>query len=459
MQAASQAETMVETGPRRISRKSLEHLPGWRAFGPIDNTFAILRDARGYFEASEKRFGLVFTSSFLGSCGVQLLGPEANEYVLVDRDSSFSSKLGWSLYFDRVFPRGVVSMDFDEHRLHRRALSVAFKSGALRSYFERLDLGIAEWLDGWRAAPGSRRVYPEMKRMTLSLAARSFLGLEPGPEADALSRAFVAEVAATISWPRAPLPFTTMSKGVKARAWLVGYLVELIRIRRDGDGADLLSELCRARLDDGRLLTDQEIADHLNMLMMAAHDTLASSLTTFVSLLAAHRDWQTQLREEVLELGLRPSDPTPFDGLDKLKRTEMAFKESLRLMPPVASIPRHTIREVEFKGFRIPADCPIGVAPIHTHYMADVWPDPYRFDPMRFTVAAERARHRYAFVPFGGGAHMCLGLNYAVMQARSFARHLLQRFEFQLPAGYKPSWSLLPIAKPKDGLPLELKPI
>ena len=177
-----------------------------------------------------------------------------------------------------------------------------------------------------------------------------------------------------------------MSKGVKARAWLVDYLVKLIRIRRDGDSADLLSELCRARLDDGRLLTDQEIADHLNMLMMAAHDTLASSLTTFVSLLAAHRDWQTQLREEVLELGLRPSDPTPFDGLDKLKRTEMAFKESLRLMPPVASIPRHTIREVEFKGFRIPADCPIGVAPIYTHYMADVWPDPYRFDPMRFTV-------------------------------------------------------------------------
>ena len=301
MQAASQAETMVETGPRRISRKSLEHLPGWRAFGPIDNTFAILRDARGYFEASEKRFGLVFTSSFLGSCGVR---------VPVRRPTNMC----WSTV-SRPSPRSSggrsISTGCSRAASYRWiSTSTGCTDGRFRlpssparcaSYFERLDLGIAEWLDGWRAA-GSRRVYPEMKRMTLSLAARSFLGLEPGPEADALSHAFVAEVAATISWPRAPLPFTTMSKGVKARAWLVGYLVELIRIRRDGDGADLLSELCRARLDDGRLLTDQEIADHLNMLMMAADDTLASSLTTFVSLLAAHRDWQTQLREEVLEV-------------------------------------------------------------------------------------------------------------------------------------------------------------
>jgi cytochrome P450 len=459
MQAASQAETMIETGAQGVSRKSLAHLPGYRAFGPIDNTFAMLRDARGYFEASEKRFGLVFTSSFLGSRGVQLLGPDANEWVLVDRERSFSSKLGWGPYFDRVFPRGVVSMDFDEHRLHRRALSVAFKSGALRFYFERLDLGIAEWLDGWRAPPGFRHVYPEMKRMTLSLAARSFLGLEPGPEADALNRAFVAEVAATVSWPRTPLPFTATARAVKARAWLVHYLVKLIRSRRDGDGVDLLSELCRATLDDGRLLTDQEIADHMNVLMMAAHDTLASSLSTFVWLLAVHNDWQTHLREEASGLGLRPSDPTPFDGLDKLKRTEMAFKEALRLVPPVGSIPRHTVREVQFEGFRIPADCPIGLAPIHTHYMPDLWPEPHRFDPMRFTDSAERARHRYAFLPFGGGAHMCLGLNYALMQARSFARHLLQRFELRLPSGYKPSWSLLPIARPKDGLPVELSPI
>jgi cytochrome P450 len=250
-----------------------------------------------------------------------------------------------------------------------------------------------------------------------------------------------------------------MGRGVKARSWLVDHLVKLIRSRRDGDGEDLLSELCRATLDDSRPLTDQEIADHMNMLMMAAHDTLASSLSAFVWVLAVHPDWQAQLRAEAFGLGLSPSEPTPFDSLGKLKLIEMAFKEALRLVPPLGGVPRHTIRDVQFKGFHIPADVPVGVAPIHTHYMPDLWPQPDCFDPMRFTDAAERARHRYAFVPFGGGAHMCLGLNYALMQARSFARHLLQRFEFRLPSGCKPATSLVPIARPKGGLPVELRPI
>ena len=192
--------------------------------------------------------------------------------------------------------------------------------------------------------------------------------------------------------------------------------------------------------------------------MMAAHDTLASSLTTFVWLLAVHPEWQARLREETLGLGLAPSEPTPFDALDRLKLTEMAFKETLRLVPPLAAIPRRAIRDVHFKGFRIPAGRPVGAVPIHTHSCR-------RCGRIRTgsTRCGSRTRRnalgiKYAFVPFGGGAHMCLGLNYAHMQSRAFARHLLQRFEFRLPPGYEPSWSLLPIAKPKGGLPVEFKP-
>ncbi len=307
MQERGAASLAIDAGPQRASPKSLAHLPGYRAFGPLDNTLAILRDPRNFYEASEKRFGPVFTISFLGERAVQCLGPDANELVLADREKAFSARLGWSPYFDQVFPRGLMSMDLEPHRLHRRALSVAFKSGAMRAYFEGLDLGIAKWLDGWRAAPGTRRVYPEMKRMTLELAMKTFLGIEPGGEADALNRAFVAEVAATIGWVRAPLPMTAMGRGVRAHSWLIEHLIRLIRSRRDGDGEDLLSELCRTTLDDGRTLTDDEIADHFNLLMMAAHDTLASSLTTLVWLLAVHPEWQARLREETLGLGLAPS--------------------------------------------------------------------------------------------------------------------------------------------------------
>jgi cytochrome P450 len=455
-----QATEAVEVGRARpLPASALAHLPGVPSFGPIDSTLAILGDPRGFFEAGYRRFGPVFTSSFLGARGVQLLGPDANELVLFDRTNAFSSRLGWQPFLDKVFPRGILSMDFEEHRLHRRSLSVAFKSNAMRAYFQRLDLGIVAWLDGWRAAPGMRRVYPEMKRMTLALATQTFLGLGPGPETDAVNRAFVAEVAATIGWVRAPLPFTAMGQGVRARAWLIDYLSKLIRARRDGDGEDLFSELCRTRLDDGRLLSEQEIADHMNVLMMAAHDTLASSLSSYVWLLAAHPEWQARLREEAAGLGLAADEPTPFDDLDKLKLTEMAFKETLRLVPPLAVWPRRAVRDVTFKGLRIPAGAQVGIAAIHTHYMPEHWPDPDRFDPLRFDDAAVQTRHKFAFVPFGGGAHMCLGLNYAMMQARAFSRRLLERFEFRLPEGYKPKWSLLPIAKPKGGLPVEFRPL
>ncbi len=79
----------------------------------------------------------------------------------------------------------------------------------------------------------------------------------------------------------------------------------------------------------------------------------------------------------------------------------------------------------------------VGINPLFTHHMPDIWPDPETFDPMRFTDEAQRNRHRFAWVPFGGGAHMCLGLHFAYMQAKCFARHFLQNLSVSLEPGYK----------------------
>ena len=90
--------------------------------------------------------------------------------------------------------------------------------------------------------------------------------------------------------------------------------------------------------------------------------------------------------------------------------------------------------------------------------MPDIWPDPDTFDPLRFTDEAQRNRHRFAWVPFGGGAHMCLGLHFAYMQAKCFARHFLQNLEVSLEPGYTPDWQMWPIPKPSDGLRVTLTP-
>jgi cytochrome P450 len=441
-------------------RNSLTHIPGDEGWPLIGKTLEVLADPKGAVERHAAKYGLVYRTHLFGETSLTMLGPDANELVLFDQARQFSSTLGWNLILGLLFPRGLMLLDFDEHRLHRRALSVAFKSGPMKSYLAELDEGIAGRVKKWKAQPGPMLFYPAMKQLTLDLAATSFLGADIGPEVDEITRAFVDMVAAAVAVIRKPLPGTQMARGVRGRKRIIAYFSEQIPIRRArGGGDDLFSQLCQATHEDGALLSTQDVIDHMSFLMMAAHDTLTSSLTSFIGELAAHPEWQQKLRDEVTKLGIAADAPTNFDDLEAMPLSEMAFKEALRLKPPVPSMPRRAVRDFTFKGFAIPAGTMVGVNPLFTHHMKDIWPEPENFDPLRFTEEAQRNRHRFAWVPFGGGAHMCLGLHFAYMQAKTFARHFLQNLEVSLEPGYKPDWQMWPIPKPRDGLRVVLKPV
>jgi cytochrome P450 len=196
------------------------------------------------------------------------------------------------------------------------------------------------------------------------LAATSFLGIELGPQANALNRAFVDMVAAIVGVVRTPIPGTQMWKGVKGREAIVAFFRQEIPRRRAGQATDLFSELCRATKDDGSLLSDQEIADHMSFLMMAAHDTVTSSVTSLVYLLGKNQEWQDKLRAEMHGLGLPPGAPLPYDRLGELALLEMAFKEAMRINPPVPGVPRAALRDFQFKGHDIPAG-----AYYHQHHL------------------------------------------------------------------------------------------
>lgn len=439
---------------------SLRHIPGEEGWPFIGRTLNVLADPKGEVERMAAKYGPVYRSRVLGETSVSALGPEANELVLFDQQKLFSSTHGWGSILDRVFPRGLMLLDFDEHRLHRRALSVAFKSGPMKSYLADMDRGIAARVSQWKAQPGDMLMYPAMKQLTLDLAATSFLGTEFGPEMEEITQAFIDMVAASVAPIRTPLPGTQMARGVAGRKRIVAYFSEQIPIRRArGGGDDLFSQLCLATLEDGALLSTPDVIDHMSFLVLAAHDTLTSSLTNFVGELAANPEWQQRLRAEVAALDIGIGDPTSFDMLEKMPLSEMAFKEALRMKPPVPSIPRRAVRDFTFKGYAIPAGTMFGVNPLYTHHMPDIWPDPEKFDPLRFTDEATRNRHRFAWVPFSGGAHMCLGLHFAYMQAKTFARHFLQNLEVSLEPGYQPKWQMWPIPKPRDGLRVRVKAV
>jgi cytochrome P450 len=453
------ADSSVAARVTAPKRGALAHIPGDEGWPVIGRTLEVLADPKGQVEKMAATYGLTYRSKVLGETSITLLGPEANELVLFDNTKLFSSTHGWGPILGLLFPRGLMMLDFDEHRLHRRALSVAFKAGSMQSYLAELDAGIAARMAQWRARPGEMLLYPAMKQLTLDLAATSFLGTGIGDEADAITRAFVDMVAASIAPIRKPWPGTAMARGVKGRARIVAYFSEQIPIRRAEAGDDLFSQLCRATHEDGALLSTQDIVDHMSFLMMAAHDTLTSSLTSFVAELAADPQWQQRLRDEVAGLGLAADETLPFEKLEAMPLTEMAFKEAMRLRPPVPSIPRRATRDFSFGGYAMPAGALVAINPLFTHHMPAIWPDPDRFDPLRFTDEAQRGRHRFAFVPFGGGAHMCIGLNFAYMQAKCFARHFLKNLSVSLAPGYQPQWQMWPIPKPKDGLRVQFTPL
>jgi cytochrome P450 len=446
-------------------RDTLAHIPGEDGWPIVGNTFHALRDPVRHTEKMHQKYGAIYRESLFGVRSVAMLGPEANELVLFDHDKNFSSSQGWGFLLDRLFPRGLILMDFEEHRLHRRALGVAFKPAPMKAYLRALNSGISRRIAEWHLAgsgQGSHTdfcFYPAIKQLTLDLAASSFLGIELGPQTNKLNRAFVHMVAAITGVVRTPFPGTQMWKGVRGRESIIAFFSREIQMRRAGQEKDLFSELCRATKEDGSLLTDQEIADHMSFLMMAAHDTLTSSVTSLVYFLGKHPDWQDKLRAEMHGLNLPPGTLLPYERLGELALLEMAFKEAMRINPPVPGIPRAALRDFQFQGHHIPAGTRVAINPHFTHRMPEIWPEPLKFDPMRFAMEAVRARHKYAWVPFGGGAHMCLGLHFAYMQVKSFFYHLLTTTVVSLAPRYVPQWQVWPIPKPRDGLHIRIQRI
>ena len=203
--SAGHAVTAVQP-PKSVKRSALAHIPGDEGKPIIGRTLDILADPKGEVERMAAKYGPIYRSRVLGETSITLLGPEANELVLFDQTKLFSSTWGWDTVLGRLFPRGLMLLDFEEHRLHRRALSVAFKAGPMQSYFAALNDGIAARVAQWSAKPGPMLFYPAMKQLTLDLAATSFLGSDIGPEVDEVTQSFVDMVAAAVSPVRTPLP-------------------------------------------------------------------------------------------------------------------------------------------------------------------------------------------------------------------------------------------------------------
>jgi cytochrome P450 len=388
---------------------------------------------------------------------INLFGPDANRFVLLDRDRIFSARRPWMMIMGRIFPNGLLLRDGDEHKLHRKIMYEAFTRPALRQYLERMNPMVERGQAVWRQQTAPFHAFRAFKVLTLDIAASIFVGVELGPETTKMHHVFEDLVAASMSRLRLRLPGLEFYRGLKGREFMVEYFNSRIAERRACRGADMFSRLCRAVSEDGARFSDSDIVDHMIFLMMAAHDTTTSTLTSMTYELARHPAWQERLREESIALG---KDHIDFDDIEKLEGLTWVMKETIRRYPPLPVIPRVATENFEWGGYVIPEGAMAVVSPIHTHHMEEWWPDPFRWDPERFKPErAEDQRHTHSWVPFGGGPHLCIGLRFAELQVKAIMHQMLRRYRWRVPADYRMPVQQAPISKPLDGLPVELQPV
>ena len=304
--------------------------------------------------------------------------------------------------------------------------------------------------DSVLAWPETIDVYAAQKRLTLDVALRVFAGFETGPGNDAVYR----DLATVLDNVLAP-PGVRRWRSLRARDRLRRTLHAALPRHRHGTDEDLFTRLAMQTDEAGRRLSDRDVVDHMLGLLFAAHDTTASALTTMCIKLAEDPVWQERLREECRAIREDFGEALDHVSLDRLPLTDAFFRETLRQYSPIQIVPRRSVREFRFEGHRVPANAPILLFPQATHFDPAHFREPERFDPLRFVGSPPP--DPFAFIPFGRGSHMCLGMHFAAMEVKAILYRLLLTWEIRVEKPGGQALNYVPIVRPVRPVRLRLR--
>ncbi|NLU61821.1 cytochrome P450 [Rhodococcus sp. HNM0563] len=435
----------------------LTPVPGDKGLPYIGYALDYMRNPLKAYDKRYREHGPVSWFHFAGNPWVVLLGPDACGAALQNRDRALVNGAGWRVLIGPFFDRGLMLLDGDEHTAHRRIMSQAFTRDRIARYTEAMHPAIEKTLDTWTPREDFR-AYPAIKELTLGLATSIFMGGAEGSSAremDEVNKAFIGCVQASTAIVRYALPGSRWRRGVQGRARLEEFFRRYLPARRTDAGDDLFSVLCHVESEDGERFSDDDVVNHMIFLMMAAHDTSTITLSTALQYLGQFPQWQQACRDESEALGTRT--PT-FEQLDQLTTLDLVIKECQRLVTPVPGIVRRAVADTEILGHFIPKGTLMNVGLHYSHHMPDLWPDPEHFDPGRFSPERREDRvHKYAWSPFGGGAHRCLGMHFSGAEIKTVLHHLLLRYRWHVPADYVAPMNFTSLPFPNDGQPIDLR--
>ena len=428
------------------------HLPGDKGAPFFGHILTLYKDQLAFARQRYEQYGAVSTlklGPFLK--GVLALGPDIAQTILLDSDRNFSVEKGYEHALTEFFGQALLMRDFDEHRFHRRILQSAFKTPAMRGYVDTMNPILVKGIDSWES--DEFYFYHNIKELLLNMTNKVFYGVDEGSaETHKLSQAFLNCTHGQEGLIRLNFPGFKYRKGMQGKQFLRAYIAKLIPACREDSGSSFLSYMAKEKDENGELFSDDVLIDHAGFLLFTAHDTTTSTLTHMMYYLARYPEWQERLREECAGVSI---GELSYEDLASLPKLEWVFNESQRLHPSVQLMVRRNIREVELGGVHVPANTMIYQMPSFSTRLAGYWTNPDSFDPERFSAQrVEHKSHPFAFMPFGGGAHKCIGMHFGMMQSKLFMYQFLKRYRFRLPANYQPVFRTVPLPKLEDNLPL-----
>jgi cytochrome P450 len=425
----------------------------------LGNASDIVRDPLAFFARCRACGDVVRIR--LGPLVAYLLNhPDDIEYVLRTNHRNFIKDRSTRM-LSSFLGQGLLTSDGDTWRTERRLAQPAFQTDQLRKYTPLMVAAAQRQLARWRPHQ-LRDIHRDMMHLTLDVVAEALLGSRLTGVAERIGRALDAGMDyfgnplvyfTWLNW----LPTPGNRRFRRARRDFDELLYGLIRQRREegGIGDDLLSRLLAARDDDGRAMSDRQLRDQLATLLLAGHETVALALSYTFYLLAQNPKAEAKLHAELDEV--LDGRPPTGDDLPRLCYAEWVVKEAMRLYPPAYSIGREAVADCEIGGYRIRKGAQVAMVQWSVHRDPRWYAEPEQFRPERWEPEQARRLPRCAYFPFGDGPRICIGNNFAMMEAVLVLATLARHYRLELEPGPPLQFHLSVTLRPRDGVRMVLR--
>ena len=433
-------------------------LPPGSKLPSIMVTERMRRDPLSVLLTAYEEHGPIFAIRIFHAINVFMLGPDANRFMLVTDRDSFRWRDGSLGDLIPLIGDGLLTTDGDYHDRARETMLPVFHreriAAAAEVMSEEAEGALADWQPEVRID-----LYDWARHVAMRVAMRALFGFDPDRSGVDVAATFERglsfyEREYFLQVLRGPgSPFARLRRVRRTLDRII--LGEIARRRRAGEpGEDVLGLLIEARDADGESFDDGQIRDQVLTLLFAGHDTTTSTVAFLFYELSRSPEWEERLLEERRAVGGRPSAAELFGEMPQL---DMAVQETLRLYPPAWIGPRRATRDFEFGGYRVPAGLPVNYSSWASHRLPDVFGDPHAFKPERFAPEERAKMPKGAYIPFGAGPRICIGMRFGELEIRAIAAAILGRFRVAPEPGWRMRVRQMPTLSPRGGLPIRVR--